>query len=125
MSEKTRYSDEELEEFRELILTKLSKAKDEFNFYQEQLMNDNNSGNDTSSQYLSLEDGTASVEREKLSQLAGRQKKFIDHLENALIRINNKTYGICRATGKLISKERLKAVPHATLSIEAKEAQGK
>lgn len=125
MSEKTRYSDEELEEFRGLILTKLSKAKDEFNFYQEQLMNDNNSGNDTSSQYLSLEDGTASVEREKLSQLAGRQKKFIDHLENALIRINNKTYGICRATGKLISKERLKAVPHATLSIEAKEAQGK
>lgn len=125
MSEKTRYSDEELEEFRGLILTKLSKAKEEFNFYQEQLMNDNNSGNDTSSQYLSLEDGTASVEREKLSQLAGRQKKFIDHLENALIRISNKTYGICRATGKLISKERLKAVPHATLSIEAKEAQGK
>ena len=123
MSEKTRYSDTELEFFREIILKKLGKAREEFLFYQEQLMNDNNSGADTSSEYLTLEDGSASSAREKLSQIAGRQKKFIDHLENALIRIQNKTYGVCRETGKLIPKERLVAVPHATLSVEAKNSK--
>jgi RNA polymerase-binding transcription factor DksA len=125
MTEKTRYSDAELEVFREVIIKKLEKARAEFLYYQEQLMNDNNSGADTSSEYLTLEDGSASSDREKLSQLAGRQKKFVDHLENALIRIQNKTYGICRDTGKLIPKERLMAVPHATLSVEAKIAQNK
>ena len=123
MSEKTRYSDTELEFFREIILKKLGKAREEFLYYQEQLMNDNNSGADTSSEYLTLEDVSASSEREKLSQIAGRQKKFIDHLENALIRIQNKTYGVCRETGKLIPKERLVAVPHATLSVEAKNSK--
>jgi RNA polymerase-binding transcription factor DksA len=109
MSEKTRYSDSELEFFREIILNKLGKAREEFLYYQEQLMNDNNSGADTSSEYLTLEDGSASSEREKLSQ----------------IRIQNKTYGVCRETGKLIPKERLIAVPHATLSVEAKNSKNR
>ncbi len=121
MIKKNRYSDEELMEFRELILKKLDVARDMLRNYQDQLMNLNNGTDDTSNSYVTLEEGTATQEREQLSQLAGRQRKFIDHLENALIRIENKTYGICRDTGSLIPKERLRAVPHATLSLEAKE----
>ncbi len=108
-------------EFKELILKKLDVARDMLRNYQDQLMNLNNGTDDTSNSYVTLEEGTATQEREQLSQLAGRQRKFIDHLENALIRIENKTYGICRETGNLIPKERLRAVPHATLSVEAKE----
>ncbi len=114
---KTRYSDEELEEFRELIEKKLNKAKEQLNFYLTQLaeMADN-----PDSKIKGLDDGIGTAENERLSTMAARQKKHIQHLENALIRIQNKVYGVCRVTGKLISKERLRAVPHATLSIEAK-----
>jgi RNA polymerase-binding protein DksA len=124
-SMKTRYSDEELMEFKTLILNKLDKARAELRNLQDQLMNANNGTDDTSNIYVTLEEGTATQEREQLSQMAGRQRKFIDHLENALIRIENKTYGICRETGKLIPKERLRAVPHATLSVEAKLSKPK
>ena len=114
---KTRYSDEELEEFRELIEKKLNKAKEQLSFYLTQLaeMADN-----PDSKIKGLDDGIGTAENERLSSMAARQKKHIQHLENALIRIQNKVYGVCRVTGKLISKERLRAVPHATLSIEAK-----
>ncbi|GAB4252425.1 MAG: TraR/DksA C4-type zinc finger protein [Saprospiraceae bacterium] len=117
---KTRYSDEELAEFRELIEQKLDEAKKQLAYYKKQLaeMADN-----PDSKVKSLEDGTGSAEREQLTQLAARQENLIVHLENALLRIENKVYGICRKTGKLISKERLKAVPHATLSIEAKNSR--
>lgn len=110
-----RYSDEDLMEFKELILKKLDKARKELEFYQEQIRT-----NSDDSKQSGLEDGTMTMERENLNQMASRQIKFIQHLEKALVRIENKTYGICRESGKLISKERLKAVPHATLSIEAK-----
>ncbi|GJM33519.1 MAG: molecular chaperone DnaK [Saprospiraceae bacterium] len=121
-TEKTRYTDEELEEFRELIQEKLEKAKSELEFYQGQLtdMADN-----PDAKVRGLDDGIGTVESERLISMAGRQKKHIQHLENALFRIQNKVYGICRATGKLISKERLRAVPHATLSIEAKQSRKK
>ena len=117
---KTRYSDEELEEFRELIEKKLNKAKEQLSFYLTQLaeMADN-----PDSKIKGLDDGIGTAENERLSSMAARQKKHIQHLENALIRIQNKVYGVCRVTGKLISKERLRAVPHATLSIEAKVKQ--
>jgi RNA polymerase-binding transcription factor DksA len=124
--EKTRYSDADLLEFKQLILSKLSVAKDEFGKMQKSLQNPNENGDEnTSNQYLTLDDGASTFEKENLNQLAARQKKFIDNLEAALIRIENKTYGVCRVTGKLIQKERLKAVPHATLSMEAKLQQYK
>jgi RNA polymerase-binding transcription factor DksA len=124
--EKTRYSDKDLQEFKKLILGKLEIAKDEFSKMQKSLQNPNENGDgSTSNQYLTLDDGASTFEKENLNQLAARQKKFIDNLENALIRIENKTYGICRVTGKLIQKERLMAVPHATLSMEAKLKQYK
>lgn len=117
-TEKTRYSDEELAEFRELIEGKLAEARKQLEYYQKQLLE---LGDNPDGKIRSLEDGTGSVEREQLTQLAARQESLIHHLENALLRIENKVYGICRKTGKLISKERLRAVPHATLSIEAKQ----
>ena len=117
MSEKTRYSDSELEEFRAVILKKIAIAEAEFHENQEQLQ-----GKD-SVKFNYLEDSALMAEREYLNTQANRQEKFISHLKNALRRIENKTYGICRETGKLIGKERLMAVPHATLSIEAKNAQ--
>jgi len=124
--EKTRYSDADLQEFKQLIMSKLEIAKDEFGKMQRSLQNPNENGDEnTSNQYLTLDDGASTFEKENLNQLAARQKKFIDNLEAALIRIENKTYGVCRVTGKLIQKERLKAVPHATLSMEAKLNQYK
>ncbi len=124
--EKTRYSDADLQEFKQLILDKLNIAKDEFSKMQKSLQNPNENGDEnTSNQYLTLDDGASTFEKENLNQLAARQKKFIDNLEAALIRIENKTYGVCRVTGKLIQKERLQAVPHATLSMEAKLNQYK
>ena len=122
MSEKTRYSDEELVEFKELIMKKLAVAREEYETMMGTLMNtDNNGVDDTSPTYKALEEGANTQSKEELSMLAARQQKFIKGLEAALVRIENKTYGICRVTGKLISKERLMAVPHATLSIEAKK----
>ena len=123
-SNKTRYSDSELQEFKELIQDKLRMAKEELNSLTTSLSNPNANGTeDTSGAYKTLEDGSATMEKEQINQLAARQKKFIDNLENALVRIENKTYGICRETGKLIQKERLRAGPHATLSMEAKLKQ--
>ena len=121
---KTRYSDNELQEFKELIQGKLRMAREEFLDLTNSLSSPNSNGTeDTSGAYKTLEDGSATFEKEQLNQLAARQKKFIDSLEAALVRIENKTYGICRETGKLIQKERLQAVPHATLSMEAKLKQ--
>lgn len=121
MTEKTRYSDEELAEFKELILSKLAVAREEYETMMGTLMNTVNNGvDDTSPTYKALEEGANTQTKEELSMLAARQQKFIKGLEAALIRIENKTYGICRETGKLIPKERLRLVPHATLSIEAK-----
>lgn len=116
-TEKSRYSDEELEEFRVLINGKLEEARKQLNFYLKQL---SDRADNADSKVKGLDDGIGTAENERMTQLAGRQKKHIQHLENALLRIQNKVYGICRVTGKLISKDRLKAVPHATLSIEAK-----
>ncbi len=123
MSElKTRYSDEELVEFRDLIDKKLAEAREDLRQLKQSLSySDDNSTNDTASSFKMMEDGSETMSREETAQLASRQEKFIQHLENALIRIENKTYGICRDTGKLIRKERLRLVPHATLSIEAKQ----
>jgi RNA polymerase-binding transcription factor DksA len=122
--EKTRYSDAELQEFKSLIQEKLNKAKLEFQNLTATLSNPNGNGtDDTAGTFKVLEDGSATLEKENINQLAARQKKFIDNLEAALVRIENKTYGICRETGKLIAKERLKAVPHTTLSMEAKLRQ--
>lgn len=124
-TEKTRYSDSELQEFKELILEKLKSSREELLSLTSSLSNPNANGTeDTSGAYKTLEDGSATLEKEQINQLAARQKKFIDNLEAALVRIENKTYGICRETGKLIQKERLRAVPHATLSMEAKLKQG-
>ncbi|MBC8045423.1 MAG: TraR/DksA C4-type zinc finger protein [Fimbriimonadaceae bacterium] len=119
---KTRYSDEELAEFKELITKKLDSSKSELKYLQEQVSRSSELGGDDDARFKGLEDGTMHSEREYLSQMASRQIQYISHLEKALMRIENKTYGICRETGKLISKERLKAVPHATLSIEAKQS---
>ncbi len=122
--EKTRYSDNELQEFKELIQGKLKSSREEFLSLTSSLSSPNSNGTeDTSGAYKTLEDGSATLEKEQINQLAARQKKFIDNLEAALVRIENKTYGICRETGKLIQKERLRAVPHATLSMEAKLKQ--
>lgn len=120
-AKKTRYSDSELQEFKEIILKKLDKARIDLKMLTEAYINNNDHGtNDTSPTFKVLEEGNAVLTKEENSKLAGRQEKFIQNLEMALIRIENKTYGICRETGKLISKERLKSVPHATLSIDAK-----
>lgn len=125
MSELVRFSDTELAEFKELIENKLAEAKEDLDILNKTLANtDNNGTDDTSHDFKMMEDGSEALSREETAQLAARQEKFIQHLKNALIRIENKTYGICRVTGKLIRKERLRLVPHATLSIEAKEAQG-
>ncbi len=116
-----RYSDTDLIEFRELIQRKLEAAKKELNYLQGLITRKDEMGGDESeNRYMTMEDGSLSMEREQLSQMASRQITFIDHLEKAIMRIENKTYGICRVTGKLIDKARLRAVPHATLSIEAK-----
>ncbi len=121
---KTRYSDAELEEFRQIILQKLENAKRDLKLLTDAYTNNNeNDTNDTSPTFKVLEEGYLVLSKEENSQLAARQQKFITNLENALVRIQNKTYGICRETGKLISKERLRSVPHATLSIEAKLKQ--
>lgn len=123
-NEKTRYSDAELKEFKELLLDKLSSAKEELNALATSLSSPNANGtDDTAGTYKTLEDGSATLEKEQINQLAARQKKFIEQLEAALVRIENKTYGICRETGKLIPKERLRAVPHTTLTMEAKLKQ--
>jgi RNA polymerase-binding transcription factor DksA len=121
-----RYSDAELGEFRELINRKLDAAKKELSYLQGLITRKDEMGGDNDdARYMTMEDGSMSMEREQLSQMASRQITFIDHLEKALMRIENKTYGICRVTGKLIDKARLKAVPHATLSIEAKQMMNK
>ena len=122
-NKKTRYSDSELEEFKEIIEKKLAEAREELEEYQNQILKKNSGASDTDYKFNGLEDSHILVEREYKSKQPGRHAKFINHLENALVRIQNKTYGICRKTGKLINKERLKAVPHATLSIEAKMSQ--
>jgi len=120
--DKTRYSDEELKEFEILINGKLDKAREEFKILKETLNRNNDEGTDSTSggNTKVLEDGAETAEKENMSQLAARQQKYITNLENALVRIKNRTYGICSVTGKLISKERLIAVPHTTQSIEAK-----
>jgi RNA polymerase-binding transcription factor DksA len=121
-----RYSDAELAEFRDLITKKLDSAKKELAYLQGLITRrDEMGGDETDNRYMTMEDGSMSMEREQLSQMASRQITFIDHLEKAMMRIENKTYGICRVTGKLIDKARLKAVPHATLSIEAKQTMNK
>lgn len=121
MLEKTRYSDTELEEFKQLILEKLDKAQKDYELLRNGITNlDGNDVMDTSPTFKVLEEGAATLSKEESGRLAQRQMKFIQHLQAALVRIENKTYGICRETGKLIPKERLRAVPHATLSIEAK-----
>lgn len=125
MSEKNRYSDEELAMFKALIEKKIAAAKIDLDGLKASLSHkDDNGTDDTIHSFNMMEDGAGTLTREEISQLAQRQEKFLTNLENALMRIQNKTYGICRVTGKLIQKERLMAVPHATLSMEAKEAQG-
>jgi DnaK suppressor protein len=124
MSEKTRYSDQELQEFKELILGKLEKAQRDYEMFKSSITHgDDNDTQDTSPTFKILEEGAATLSKEEAGKLAQRQLKFIQHLQAALVRIENKTYGVCRETGKLISKERLRAVPHATLSIDAKNMQ--
>ncbi|MBO7248798.1 MAG: TraR/DksA C4-type zinc finger protein [Bacteroidales bacterium] len=124
--EKVRYSDEELQEFKELILQKLEKAKDDYAHLKAAVTHSaSNDTEDTSPTFMVLEEGASALSKEESGQLAQRQAKFIQSLEAALIRIENKTYGICRETGKLIPKERLKLVPHATLSVEAKMGMNK
>lgn len=126
MAEKTRYSDAELEEFRAIIMDKLEKAEHDYELLKLSLTNmDGNDTTDTSPTFKVLEEGASTLSKEEAGRLAQRQMKFIQHLQAALVRIENKTYGICRETGILIPKERLRAVPHATLSIEAKAAAGK
>ena len=124
MATKTRYSDAELEEFRAIIEEKLQKAQRDYDLLKAALMNaDGNDTTDTSPTFKVLEEGASVLSKEEAGQLAQRQMKFIHHLQAAMVRIENKTYGICRETGELIPKERLRAVPHATLSIDAKKGQ--
>jgi RNA polymerase-binding transcription factor DksA len=124
--EKKRYSDEELEEFRQIILDKLAVTRRDYEAYMDQLTRRNDNGvDDTAPTYHQLEEGSEALSKETLMNMAVRTQKFIQGLEQALVRINNKTYGICRETGKLIPKERLRLVPHATLSVEAKNARDK
>jgi RNA polymerase-binding transcription factor DksA len=121
---KARYTDKDLEEFRTIIEEKIEKAKSHLELLRSSYMNDGNNGtDDTSPTFKAFEEGSKTMSKEANTQLAIRQEKFIRDLKNALLRIENKTYGICRVTGKLINKERLKLVPHATLSIEAKNMQ--
>lgn len=121
---KVRYSDAELEEFRQLILSKIEKAQEQLEMYEAAYKNNSNNGtDDTSPTFKAFDEGSQTLSKEANSQLAIRQEKFIRDLKNALVRIENKSYGICRVTGKLIKKERLQLVPHATLSIEAKNLQ--
>ena len=123
---KNSYSDKELAEFKQLIEDKLEEAKSDFDLLKKTLSHtDDNGTNDTSPSFKMMEDGSDTLSREETAQLASRQEKFIKHLEDALLRIQNKTYGICRVTGNLIRKERLKLVPHATLSIDAKKAMNR
>ena len=123
--EATRYSDKDLLEFQELIHGKLAQAKSDLDELRQSLSHEgDNSTDDTSPTFKMMEDGNDTMSREEVAQLAARQEKFIQALENALLRIKNKTYGVCRVTGKLIPKERLRLVPHATLSIVAKNMQG-
>ncbi len=122
MAEKVKYSDEELQEFKALILSKLEKAQTEYDRLRETVNNgDGNDTDDTSPTFKALEEGAGTLEKEHAARMAERQRQFIKHLQAALVRIENKTYGVCRVTGKLIPKERLMAVPHATLSVEAKQ----
>ena len=124
MATKTRYSDAELEEFRAIIMEKLEAAQHDYEALKLSLTNmDGNDVTDTSPTFKVLEEGAATLSKEEAGRLAQRQMKFIQHLQAALVRIENKTYGICRETGELIPPERLRAVPHATLSIEAKNKQ--
>jgi DnaK suppressor protein len=126
MAESLRYSDADLAEFKENILRKLNVAKEEYNNLRKQIRSENDNGtDDTASAYVSIDDGSASQQKENAGQLASRQQKYIANLENALIRVGNRTYGICRVTGLLIARERLKAVPHTTQSMEAKKNQYK
>lgn len=126
MAEKTRYSDEELVEFRDLILEKIRLAQRDYQQMMDVLTNKEGNGvDDTIPTYKILEEGSMTQTREELTNMAARQQKFIQGLQAALVRIENKTYGVCRVTGKLIPKERLRAVPHATMSIEAKLASKK
>lgn len=120
-----RYSDADLNEFKEIVITKLNAAKKELGYLQGLITRKDEGGDMDEGRYMTMEDGSVSMEREQLSQMASRQITFIDHLEKALMRIENKTYGICRVTGRLIDKARLRAVPHATLSIEAKQMMNK
>ena len=124
VDEITRYSDADLAEFKEIIQNKIQKAQADLDLIKSAYMNDLNNGtDDTSPTFKAFEEGAETLSKEQNSILAGRQEKFVRDLKHALIRIQNKTYGICRVTGKLIPKERLRAVPHATLSIEAKNMQ--
>jgi DnaK suppressor protein len=124
--EKNRYSDAELAEFKELINNKLKEAQEHYALLIGSLShNDDHGTDDTGRTFNMMEDGSETLSREEVAQLAARQEKFIQNLQNALIRIENKTYGICRVTGKLIPKERLRLVPHATMSVDAKNAQNR
>ncbi|MDR2927518.1 MAG: TraR/DksA family transcriptional regulator [Cytophagaceae bacterium] len=124
MTEKTRYSEEELQEFKEIILAKLEKAKTDYDLLKHTITHeDGNDTQDTAPTFKVLEEGASVLSKEEAGRLAQRQLKFVQHLQAALGRIENKTYGICRETGKLIPKERLRAVPHATLCIDAKNSQ--
>ena len=124
MAEKTTYTKDELAQFRQLILNKIESAQDDLDVLRAATANDSDNGTeDTSPTFKQFEEGSSTLSKEENIKLAERQAKFIRSLNNALVRIENKTYGICRITGKLIAKERLKLVPHATLSIEAKNAQ--
>ncbi len=124
VDEIARYSDSELAEFKELILKKINKAQSDLDLIKSAYMNDLNNGtDDTSPTFKAFEEGSETMSKEANSQLAIRQEKFIRDLKNALVRIENKTYGVCKVTGELINKDRLKLVPHATMSIEAKNLQ--
>ena len=124
VEEKMRYSDADLVEFKEIIVNKMENAKADLELIKSAYMNDSNNGtDDTSPTFKAFEEGSETMSKEANSQLAIRQEKFIRDLKNALFRVENKTYGVCKVTGKLISKERLRVVPHATMSIEAKNMQ--
>ncbi|CAM4127242.1 TraR/DksA C4-type zinc finger protein [Flavobacterium antarcticum] len=124
VDEATRYSDADLAEFKEIIVNKINKAQNDLDLIKSAYMNDLNNGtDDTSPTFKAFEEGSETMSKEANSQLAIRQEKFLRDLKNALFRVENKTYGLCKVTGKLISKDRLKIVPHATMSIEAKNAQ--
>ena len=124
MAKKNAYTNKELKEFKELILTKMERAEEDLSLLKSAYANDADNGTeDTAPTFKAFEEGSTTLSKEENMKLAMRQEKFINNLKNALIRIENKSYGVCRVTGKLISKERLKLVPHATLSIEAKNMQ--